>query len=141
VPTYVAGRARFVFLICYEAIRSGFVRRAIAGGANLLVNVTVDAWYGNTSEQSQHLMLAAAQSALHGVPLLRATTTGISAIVDPRGIITAKSETSTREVLVREVRPVRVPSFYSRAGDWFAWSCVAASGVLLGLSRRRRGRA
>ncbi len=140
VPTYTSGPARFVFLICYEAIRSGFVRRVIGDDVNLIVNVTVDAWYGDTSEQSQHLMLAAAQSALNGIPLVRSTSTGISAIVDASGRIVASTGNFTREALVGEIRPVRVPSLYSRWGDWFAWLCVAASLVLLSseLSRRRR---
>ncbi len=143
VPRYVSGPARFVFLICYEAIRSTFVRRALGDDTNLIVNVTVDAWYGDTSEQSQHLMLAAAQSALHGLPLLRATTTGISAIVDARGVIIARTGTFTPEVIVREIRPVRVPAPYSTWGDVLAWIFVASSAALLvvSTSRLRRARA
>lgn len=137
VPVYDAGPARFVFLVCYEAIRPAFVRKAIGSGANLLVNVTVDAWYGDSSEQSQHLMLAAVQSALNGLPLLRSTTTGISAFVDASGVITASTGTFTREVLVRDVKPLRVASLYSTWGDWFAWACVAASVLLLGVPRLR----
>jgi apolipoprotein N-acyltransferase len=140
VPIYDTGRARFVFLICYEAIRSAFVRASLRDGANLIVNVTVDAWYGDTSEQSQHLMLAAAQSALNGVPLVRATTTGISAVVDARGVITDATGVFTRAAIVREVRPVRVSGPYARWGEWFAWLCVAASALLIAAGTTR-GRA
>jgi apolipoprotein N-acyltransferase len=125
-----------VFLICYEAIQSAFVRAALDGDVNLLVNVTIDAWYGDTSEQSQHLMLAAAQSAMNGVPLVRSTTTGISAIVDARGVITDQTGVFTREALVGEVRPLRVPGLYARLGDWFAWACVLMSAALILASRR-----
>ncbi|MFN2426778.1 MAG: apolipoprotein N-acyltransferase [Candidatus Binatia bacterium] len=135
VPEYTSGPARFVFLICYEAIRSGFVRAAVGTDANLIVNVTVDAWYGDSSEQSQHLMLAAVQSALHGLPLVRSTTTGISAFVDARGVLIAQTRKFSRETLVRDVRLLRVPSLYSRWGDWFAWLCVAASVLMLVASR------
>ncbi|MBI5506782.1 MAG: apolipoprotein N-acyltransferase [Deltaproteobacteria bacterium] len=138
VPKYTSGAARFVFLICYEAIRSGFVREALSDDVNLIVNVTVDAWYGNASEQSQHLMLAATQSAMNGIPLLRSTTTGISAFVDARGVLTAQAGNFTREALVSEVRPVRVPGVYSHWGDWFAWLCVAASALLLIAAAQRR---
>lgn len=137
VPRYDHGRARFVFLICYEAIRSGFVREAIGDDVNLVVNVTTDAWYGLLSEQSQHLMLVATQAAMNGVPVVRSTTTGTSAFIDARGLITARTGTFTRETLVREVRPLRVASVFSQWGDWFAWSCVAASAMLLVLARRR----
>lgn len=140
VPTYVADGTRFVFLICYEAIRSGFVRSAAASGANLLVNVTVDAWYGDTSEQSQHLMLAAAQSALLGMPLVRATTTGISAFVDARGLIRQAADNYTQETLLADVRPLRLPGLYGVAGDWFAWLCVGITLAALRKAFVNRGR-
>ncbi len=136
-PVYESGSARFVFLICYEAIRNAYVRRALGADGNLLVNVTTDAWYGELSEQGQHLMLSAIQSALNGVPLVRSTSTGISAFVDARGVITANTGNFTREFLVREVRPVRVASIYATWGEWFAWTCVVVGGALLVASRRR----
>jgi len=138
VPKYDLGPTRFVFAICYEAIRSGFVREAIGDDVNLLVNVTIDAWYGELSEQGQHLMLAASQSAMNGLPMVRSTSTGISAFVDARGVITASTGNFTRETLVRDVKPVRVPGFYSRHGEVFAWLCVAASALLLAAGLRRR---
>ena len=137
VPQYQLGPARFVFAVCYEAIRSGFVREAIGQDANLLVNVTIDAWYGDWSEQAQHLMLAASQAAMNGLPLVRSTSTGISAFVDARGVITGRTGNFTRETMVREVRPVRVPGPYSRYGEWFAWGCVAASLLMLARGARK----
>jgi arylsulfatase A-like enzyme/predicted amidohydrolase len=136
---YDGALARFAFLICYEAIRADYVREAVRKRPDLLVNLTFDAWFGDTSEPSQHLMLAAVQSAQYGVPMLRSTTTGISAIVDARGLITARTGVFTREVLVRDVAKVRVGSFYARAGDWFAWACVVAAAALLVAGRARRG--
>jgi apolipoprotein N-acyltransferase len=141
ISVYDTPAARFAFLICYEAIRSAYVRRGIRQGPDLLVNLTFDAWYGDTSEPTQHLMLAAIQSAQYGVPLLRATTTGISATVDARGIITDQTGVFTREVLVDDVRPVHVPSLYARAGDWLPWSCAIAVGALAAASRWRRSAA
>jgi apolipoprotein N-acyltransferase len=135
VPRYRAEATTFVFLICYEAIHSTFVGRALTEDVNLIANVTVDAWYGDSSEQSQHLMLAAVQSALHGIPLLRSTTTGISAFVDARGRLLATTDVFTREAAVGIVRPMRVPSLYSKWGDWLAWVFVAFSAVLLALTR------
>jgi apolipoprotein N-acyltransferase len=140
IPIYDGERASFAFLICYEAIQAAYVRRAVVQDPELLVNLTFDAWYGDTSEPHTHLMLAAAQAAQYGLPLLRSTTTGISAIVDPRGRITARSGVFTREVLVADVPLVRLPAFYARAGDWLPWSCCA---LVLGLLLRahRAGRA
>jgi apolipoprotein N-acyltransferase len=129
--TLVPGKARFAFLICYEAIHADYVRRAVRLGPDLLVNLTYDGWFGDTAEPHQHLMLAAIQAAQYGVPLVRATTTGISAFVDARGVVTARTELGRREVLVGEVKPAAVPSPYATLGDWFAWTCVAFSAFLL----------
>ncbi len=130
--TLVAGpKARFAFLICYEAIHADYVRRAVRLGPDLLVNLTYDGWFGDTAEPHQHLMLAAIQSAQYGVPLVRATTTGISAFVDARGVVTARAELGRREVLVGDVKPAAVPSPYATLGDWFAWACVVFSAFLL----------
>jgi apolipoprotein N-acyltransferase len=138
LPVYDGGVARFVFLICYEAIHPAYVRAGVRKNPDLLVNLTFDAWYGDTAELHQHLMLAAIQAAQYGVPLLRSTTTGISAFVDARGRITARSGVNTREVLVRDVKKVRIPSFYARAGDWFAWACACVAAGLLAAGLRRR---
>lgn len=123
--------AKFSFLICYEAIKSSFVRTGIQGGAEILVNISGDARSGDHSEQSQHLMLAAIQAAQFGVPLVRSTSTGISAFVDARGLITAQTRVFERGGLVQWVQPLRVPSFYAQYGDWFAWVCVIVSILLL----------
>ena len=134
----------FVFLICYEAIRHRYVRGGLDLGADLLVNITYDAWFGDTACPHQHLMLSAIQSALYGVPLLRGATTGVSALVDARGVITDKTGVFERKTLVGEVPRVSVPSPYERWGDWFAQICILASLVLLLLGRetlspQRRG--
>lgn len=130
--------AQFSFLICYEAIKSAYVRTGLQGGANFLVNVSGDVRSGDHSEQSQHLMLAAIQAAQYGVPLVRSTSTGISAFVDTRGLITAQTRVFERGGLVQSVRPLRVPSFYARYGDWFAWVCVIASALLLAKGGRAK---
>src|SRR5690606_26757747 len=110
----------FCFLICYEAIRHAYVRTGVQREVDLLVNITYDAWFGDTNCPAQHLMLSAIQAAQYGVPLVRAATTGISAITDTRGILTAQTEVFTPAVLVGEVKRVRLPTFYGAVGDWFA---------------------
>ena len=131
------GQVRFAYLICYEAILSRYVRRAVNQGANLLVNITYDAWFGDTACPHQHFMLSALQAAQYGVPLVRSATTGISAFVDARGVITDTTEIFTRDVLVRPVKLVRMPGIYARLGDWFAWGCVLLCVLLLLRAERR----
>ena len=134
-----AEEADFVFLICYEAIRHRYVRGGIRAGADLLVNITYDAWFGDTSNPTQHLMLSAIQSAQYGVPLVRAATTGISAHVDARGVLLEQTPVFERAVLVSDVKKVRVPSIYAAVGDWFAWLCILASAWLLVIGKRTEG--
>jgi apolipoprotein N-acyltransferase len=132
--------ARASFLICYEAILREFVRSRLPEQTNLMVNITNDAWFGDTSCASQHLMLAAARSAELGIPLVRGATTGISAFVDARGVITHQSGLFTEENLIADVRPMRVPTFYGTVGDWFPWSAtlISLSLLLLCFIRSRR---
>jgi apolipoprotein N-acyltransferase len=130
------GPARFVFMICYEAILSFYVRDAVRRDIDLLVNVTYDGWFGDTSEPHQHLMLAVAQAAQHGIPLVRSTTTGVSAVTSASGEFLGRSQPFRSEVVVAEVRPARVPAPYTRLGDWFAWGCAAASALLILRGRR-----
>lgn len=131
----------FVFLICYEAIRHRYVRGGVREGADLLVNITYDAWFGDTSNATQHLMLSAIQAAQYGVPLVRGATTGISASVDTRGMIVKQSDVFERTVLVADVKRVSVPTPYAALGDWFAWLCILGAGLLLLSGKRADERA
>ncbi len=130
------------FLICYEAILREMVRSRLPEHTNLIANITNDSWFGDTSCASQHLMLAAARSAELGIPMVRAATTGISAFIDARGVITQHSPLYTQETLIEDVRLVRVPSLYSLVGDWFLWLTTLISLSLLALrfTRAHRGK-
>ncbi len=95
-----------------------------------------------TTAPHQHLMLSAIQAAQYGVPLVRAATTGISAVVDARGMLIETIPVFKRDVLVRDLKKVYLPSPYSKFGDWFAWGCIFVSVTLLLLScwRKSAGR-
>ncbi len=132
----------YAFLICYEAIFPSLVRESVRAGAQLLVNITYDAWFGHTSASYQHLLLASARSAENGIPLIRLGTTGISTTIDSLGRMSTLSPLFERRVLIYTVKLIRLPSLYSRIGDVFSWLCVAV--VIMALlfvwiqSRRRR---
>lgn len=131
---------RAAFLICYEAILREFARTELPVETDLIVNITYDAWFGDTSCPSQHLMMAAARSAELGIPMVRAATTGISAFVDARGVITSQSGVFEVANLVSDVRPLRAPTVYGAIGDWLPWTTTAVSLplLLLGFVRSRR---
>lgn len=117
--------------ICYEAIFPALVRRFTAQGAELLVNVTNDAWYGRTSAPYQHLAMAAFRAVENRRYVVRAANTGITAVVDPRGRILERTALFDQAVLVREVPFVAEMSFYARHGDLFARACAAIALALV----------
>jgi apolipoprotein N-acyltransferase len=124
--------------ICYEAIFPDLVREFAARGADLLVNITNDAWYGRTSAPYQHMSMAAFRAVENGKYLVRAANTGITAVVDPHGRVLEGTALFDRTLLVRDVPFVPGLTFYARHGDVFAWSCLALAGAATVLSRFAR---
>jgi apolipoprotein N-acyltransferase len=114
-------------LICYEAIFPDIVRQFAAGGAELLVNVTNDGWYGRTSAPHQHLAMAVFRAVENGKYLVRAANTGITAVVDTRGRVAERTRLFDQTVLVRDVPLMKDATFYARHGDVFAWTCLTLS--------------
>ncbi len=130
--------------ICYELLFPDLVRRFVRDGAELLIAITNDAWYGRTGAPYQFLAMTAMRSAETRVWTARAANTGVSAFIDGRGRVRSRTRIFERGYLVADV-PRRPPpqggSFYTRHGDWFAGACwIGAVGLLLGAAlRRRRG--
>ncbi|MGB9617295.1 MAG: apolipoprotein N-acyltransferase, partial [Desulfomonilaceae bacterium] len=118
----------FSVLICYEAIFPAMARMAIAEGAQILVNIVNDGWFAGTAAPYQHLAMAGVRSIENRAPLVRATNTGISAIFDAAGTMTASISWDVCGVLVSDV-PAGPPlwSLYREYGDVFALICVTLS--------------
>ena len=126
--------------ICYEAIFPDLVREFAARGAQLLVNITNDGWYGRTSAPYQHFAMAKLRAVENERCLVRAANTGITAVVDPHGRVLERTELFERTVLVREVPLLAGSTFYTRHGDLFAWTCLGAAVALTGAGLKKRGR-
>ncbi len=124
--------------ICYEAIFPALVRRFAGAGAELLINITNDAWYGTTSAPHQHLAMSALRSVENRRYMVRAANTGITAVVDPWGRILEPTRLFERTIVVRDVPFIAELSFYTRHGDVFAQACLAAGLALLAATFRRR---
>lgn len=125
-------------LVCYEDILPRFVRAMMNEDApHLLVNVTNDAWFGDTQEPWVHLALAEMRAVEHHRYLIRATNTGVSAIIDPLGRVTAHSEVFERASLRGEVRMMEGDTLYRHVGNWPGWLSLAAMAYLGLLGRRR----
>lgn len=125
------GSLRFSALICYEAIFPALVREFVVSGAQLLVNISNDAWYGRTSAPHQHLAMAAVRAVEHRRPLVRATNTGITAVVRPSGRVVAATGLFETAVVVETVPLPELGSVYTRTGDLFVYLCLAALAVLV----------
>lgn len=125
---------RFGVVICYEAIFPEEVRDLFRGGADFLVNIINDAWFGRSAAPVQHLAMAAFRAVENRAFLIRAANTGISAIVAPDGRIVQASELFTTAVLAGAITPRAGGSLYTRYGDLLAWGNVGgALAAVLGL--------
>lgn len=114
-------------LVCYEDIIPRFVRSAVnQGNPHLLVNVTNDAWFGETQEPFVHLALSKMRAVEHHRYLVRATNTGVSAIIDPLGRTVTQSGLFERASLRGEVHMLQGTTVYATVGDWPGWLALAA---------------
>jgi apolipoprotein N-acyltransferase len=126
--------------ICYESNFPGFVRQRICLGANLIVNITNDGWFGKSSGPYHHAMMARMRSIENGVTLARCANSGISMFVDPVGRLVAYTNLYERTILTRSVPSSVVRTPYRRFGDWFVAACmvlVAVGGCVSVVARIR----
>ncbi|HEB89028.1 MAG TPA: apolipoprotein N-acyltransferase [Deltaproteobacteria bacterium] len=122
--------------ICYEAVRPDFVRHMVnEARPNLLVSLANDAWFGDSSEPWLHLRSARLRSIEHRLFMVRATNSGISAIVDPSGRILARTGVAERAVLRGVVHPMAGGTLYARLGDWPGTIALLVIGAALGSAR------
>ena len=105
-------------LICYEAIFPELAREMVRNGAQLLVNITNDAWFGRTSAAYQHFSMAVFRSVENRRFLARAANTGISGFVDPNGRILAATDLYQDAALTAQVHFLSQTTLYSRWGDY-----------------------
>jgi apolipoprotein N-acyltransferase len=129
--------------ICYEDIFPELVRRIALAGAQVLVNISNDTWYGDSPAASQHLEMARFRAIENRRYLLRATNDGITALIDPYGRVEKQIPRHRTMVLPANFSYCRGQTFYTRRGDVLAWLCVAVAGaivLLVALSFRSRSR-
>jgi apolipoprotein N-acyltransferase len=121
--------------ICYEAIVPQLARQLVARGANVLVNISNDAWYGDSAAAYQHLEMARLRAIENRRYLLRATNNGITTVIDPYGRVLNQLPRYQRLAMLAHFDFETRQTFYSRHGDVFAWTTAIAGLVLLGFSR------
>ena len=117
--------------ICYEVIFPNLVRQLVNEGANFLVTITNDAWFGNTVAPYQHFAMVVFRAVENRMAFARAANTGISGFVDPTGHIYAPVPIFTEESFFGSISLGKPTTFYTQFGDVFAWTCVIISLFLL----------
>jgi len=128
---------KFGVSICYEIIFPDLTRQAVKNGAQFLVNITNDAWFGRSAASYQHMAMASLRAVENRVPIVRAANTGISGAVDRFGRIHAATDIFQEAVVSTLIYPrTGEQTYYSRYGDVFSWLCLALS-LLLPLGLRR----
>ena len=131
------GPWRIATPICYEDVLPGFMRKMMnASAPHLIVNLTNDAWFGNTQEPWIHLAIARLRAIEHRRYFVRSTNSGVSAVIDPVGRMVAQTAVGERTNVVATVRMLDQPTFYSLVGDWPAW--IGACAIAWMLMRQRR---
>lgn len=146
LPNFTAGEAdqplmqlshqKIAVNICYEDIFGAAIAQR-AEDATLLVNMSNTAWFGDSLAQPQHLQIAQIRALENGRPMLRATNTGMTAVIGPQGERQAVLAAFTRNALVTTVQGMRGTTPYQR---WFDWPIIGFSLMILGwglLTRRR----
>jgi apolipoprotein N-acyltransferase len=117
--------------ICYEAIYPGEVRRFAANGAQLLLNISNDGWFGRSAAAEQHLHMVRVRAVENRRWIVRSTNNGYTVSVDPYGRIIEPLPPDVRAAVDLPYDFRTDETIYTRFGNWFAWLCVIVSAILV----------
>ena len=134
---HLPGGYTFGSFICYEAIFPGEVRHFAARGADLLINISNDGWFGRSAAPEQHLRMARVRAVENRRWLLRDTNNGFTVSVDPYGRVFSPLPPDVRAAVDLPYDFRTEETIYTRFGDWFAWLCVLVSVILLASTFRK----
>jgi apolipoprotein N-acyltransferase len=117
--------------ICYESVFPNFVRKFVAGGAEVLINISNDGWFGKSAARQQHLSMVRMRAAENRRWILRSTNDGITATIDSAGRVRGALPPFVEATSYTGFSYVASRTPYTRWGDWFALLCAMAA--VLGL--------
>jgi apolipoprotein N-acyltransferase len=136
--TFKTGGHNYGVFICYESIFGDEMRHYAQQGADVLVNISNDGWYGNTSAAWQHLNMVRMRAIENHRWVLRATNTGVTAAINPYGRVTAAAPRHQRTSIRVHFAYEDYLTFYSRHGDLFAYTCAFITTLGLAFSFQRK---
>ncbi|MDQ2777790.1 MAG: apolipoprotein N-acyltransferase [Acidobacteriota bacterium] len=139
IKVFNAAGHRLGVFICYESAFPDLVRQFSKSGADVLVNLSNDGYFGHTEAREQHLLLARMRAVENRRFLIRSTNDGITAVIDPAGRLGTKLPPYREVAALASYAGVSNTTFYARHGDWFAWTClVVGIGLAIFAMFRRR---
>jgi apolipoprotein N-acyltransferase len=135
-------KVKFSVLICFEDIFPEIARQFVKNGASFLVNITNDAWFGNSCAPYQHVQSSVFRAVENRVNVVRAANTGLSCFIDQKGRIFAAVRSGGKSIFVDGFKAdnivlTRTRTFYTRYGEVFAYLCILIS-ILYILFRRQK---
>ena len=136
-PPLEAGGVRFAVAICYEDVYGGEML-AFLPAAQALLNVSNDAWFGDSFAAEQHLQTSQMRALETGRWMVRATNTGVTAAIDERGRVVARLAQFTTGIATATIVPRSGMTPYAYTGDAVPVGAAALAIVLLALLGRRR---
>jgi apolipoprotein N-acyltransferase len=135
-------QAKTSTLICFEDSFPGVARAAAQDNLDFLVNLTNDGWFGDSSEQWQHMANSAFRAVENGLPLLRCANNGVTCYIDAHGRLDDIFRDARGSEYGQGILTVKIPllaadqksaaTFYNRHGDWLGWGCVILTAAMLG---------
>jgi len=131
------GGHRYGTFICYESIFANEVRQFVLKGADVLVNISDDGWYGDTSAPWQHLNMVRMRAIENHRWVLRATNTGVTAAINPYGRVTEAAPRHVRTSIQVRFGYEHDLTFYTRHGDLFAYFCALVTALGFAFSLRK----
>ncbi len=120
-----AGPDHLGVFICYESAFPHLVRQFPLHGADVLLNLSNDGYFGHSAAREQHLSLVRMRAVENRRFIVRSTNDGITAAIDPAGRVLKRLPAYAQVAAMMPYSRVSETTFYTRHGDWFAWGCLA----------------
>jgi len=134
IPNKKAGSVKFGTVICFDSIFPYLVKKFFNKGAQFLVIITNDGWFGRTSGPFQHERIAVLRAIENRTWVVRCANTGISGFIDPFGRIIDKTSLGERTAIVHEISTIRSKTFFTKHGLIFPYFILIISLLILLIS-------
>ena len=131
IVVFNIGDTSYAVLICFEVAFPDFVRQCLLKGADFMVNITNDTWFGRSAGPFQHMRIAVFRAVENRTWLARCANSGISAVIDPYGREIVHAGLYVRKIISADVKPIDKHSFFTRHGPFIGIFSLWVTGIVL----------